>query len=250
MFKYLKKLYQKAKEGELHLVASSLAFSTVLSIIPFVAVCLAILQKLGGLESFYPKVESWILSNFSDTTGQEGIKLIKAAIGRMMSGKMGSIGALFLIITSTRLIADMDSGINRVLNIENQRGLVQRMFSYWLLILTFPFALAGYVALGTIKEFSGITKDLMPVAILVSMLFVLYKVVPAVRIKSKEAFWAAVGGTVMTIAVHNVFIWSSHKIFNYGKLYGGIAALPLILLWVLLVWYSVLLGAIMIGHKK
>lgn len=245
---YLRRLFRQIKDGELQLVASSLAFSTVLSFIPFVAVSLAILQKMGGMEVIYPKVERWILSNFSDTAGQEGIKLIKGALGRMMSGRMGYLGAFFLMVTSTRLIADMEIGINRVWNIENNRHLVKRMFFYWVLILTFPICLAGYVAFYSTKEYSDMSQqfgqEVLHAIFLGAILFFVYKFVPALKVKTISAIAGAFIGSMLTITVHKIFLWASHTVFNYSKLYGGIAALPLVLLWVLLIWYGVLFGAI------
>lgn len=254
MIKFIRRIHQQSKDGELHLVASALAYSTVLSLIPFMAVCLAILQKLGGLDAFYPKVELWVLSNFSETAGQEGIKLIKIALNRMISGKLGLLGAVFLVVTSTRLISDMDTGINRVWNIKHGRGLVQRMFFYWVLILAFPFGLASYVAVNSTKEYLSLSQQVghqfFQVLLLSSALFVVYKIVPAVKVKIRSALVGALVGGMVTILVHKSFLWLSIKVFNYGKFYGGIAALPMILLWVLLIWYGILLGAVVSASTK
>lgn len=251
---YLKRLFRQIKEGELQLVASSLAFSTVLSLIPFVAVSLAVLQKIGGMEVIYPNVERWILSNFSETAGQEGIKLIKGALGRMMSGRLGYLGAFFLLMTSTRLIADMEIGINRVWNINNDRHLAKRMFFYWLLILIFPICLAGYVAIYYTKEYSDLSQQVghgvFHATLLASILFFVYKFVPALKVRTSSALIGAGVGSILTITVHKGFLWASHTVFNYSKLYGGIAALPLVLLWVLLLWYCILFGAVVSASFK
>ena len=247
-FRFFKDLKEQIQDGELQMVAASLAFSTVLSLIPFLAVSLTILQRLGGLESLYPQVEKLILSNFSETAGGEGIKLIKAAIMRMQSAKIGFWGALILIMTSTRLVHDMEVGINRVWNIENKRSLAQRVFFYWLAIITFPLGLATLVAINSMRELSEISHqiptELVYLGVFFFVLAFVYKIVPQAFVRWRSAFASALVGALGLLGVHRTFLWFSHKVFNYGKLYGGLASIPLVLLWILLLWYAILFGAI------
>lgn len=234
------RIREQFKQSEVRLVASSLAFYTALSIIPFLAVALGIIQKIGGLDTLYPKVEQFLLSNFSDTAGIEGVKLIKGALKRMMSGKLGLLGAGFLIFTSTRLLQDMENSINRVWNIKNKRPLVKRVFVAWLVIFVFPFLLALYVAYNSVFKFSSGTHFML----LVAFLFALYKFAPAQKVSPKSAAIASFAGGVITACVHKFFTLVTMQTFAYGKLYGGIAAFPLILLWILAIWYAILVGAI------
>ncbi len=244
---FLKKLKLQVQDGELQMVAASLAFSTVLSLIPFLAVSLTILQKLGGLESLYPQVEKMIFSNFSETAGGEGIRLIKAAILRMQSAKIGFWGALILIMTSTRLIHDMEVGINRVWNIENKRSLAQRVFFYWLAIIVFPFGLATLVAINSMRQLSEISNQIPTELVYISVFFLVlmfvYKIVPQVFVRWRSAVASAMVGALGLMSVHRLFLWFSRKVFNYSKLYGGLASIPLVLLWILLLWYAILFGA-------
>ena len=94
---------------DLSLVASALAFSTVLSLIPFLAVTLAALNYFDGLETLTPKVEVFLLENFNSTAGSEGIQLLKKGIARIQSGRLGGIGAFVLILTATRMMDLADS---------------------------------------------------------------------------------------------------------------------------------------------
>jgi membrane protein len=244
---YLRHLRNQMQDGELQLVAGSLAYSTVLSLIPFLAVSLAILQHLGGLDGLYPQVEKMILSNFSQTAGAEGIKLIRAALSRMQFTKVGFAGALVLIFTSTRLIHDMEKGINRVWNIENRRSLAKRVFYYWLIIVSFPFVLATLVAVSSMRELTALSNQ-VPSSVFYGvffflLLFFVYKIVPQTKVPWSSALIAAAVGSVSLLAVHKTFLWSSNKVFNYGKLYGGLASIPLVLVWILLIWYAILFGA-------
>jgi membrane protein len=238
--KCLKRFRNQIIDGEIALVAGSLSFFTVLCIIPFLAVSLVIIQKIGGLESLYPKVEKLILAYFSSIIGTEDITLIKKSLKRMISGKVGGLGALFLVLTSTRLIYEMERGIHRVWNIKNERNLFQRITYYWLSILLFPFGLAIYTAILSTKEIHTFSFQIFSILF---FLMLVYKIVPNIFVPWRAAIWGAIVGTVSLLITNQIFLWFSKQAFNYGKLYGSLAAIPLFLLWVLLLWYAILMGA-------
>jgi membrane protein len=75
-------------------------------------------------------------------------------------------------------------------------------------------------------------------------LFAIYKIVPAAKVPVYSAFLGALLGTGILLVIHNGFLWLSHEVFNYGNLYGGIAAIPLLLVWILVIWYGLLVGAV------
>lgn len=247
LIEFYQRLRNQIKDGEVQLVASSLAYSTVLSLIPFIAVTLAILQRQGGLESLYPKVEKLILSNFSETAGSEGIKLIRAAISRLQSGRLGTLGAIVLVLTATRLVHEMEMGINRVWNLKIKRSLLQRLFFYWLFILVLPFGLATWVAVNTSREISELQAQLpteyWKLILLFFILSFVYKLVPNLKVRWVAALTGAAVGSTVVVLIHRLLIWSSHEVFNYGKFYGSLAAIPLLLIWVLLLWHGILIGA-------
>ena len=154
--KPLRRLWELFSSGELQLVAGSLAFSTVLSLIPFMAVSLAALQYVGGLEAIYPKVEQAALQYFEGPTGAEGVKVIQKVFRRIQGGKMGGWGAVALVLASIFLIHDMERGIQRIWNITDRRPVYQRIFLAWLALILFPAGLAVYVAVNSIKIFAAL----------------------------------------------------------------------------------------------
>ena len=234
------------RDGEVQLVAASLSYSTVLSIVPFLAVVLAALNSIGGMETLYPKVERMLLINFQDTLGSEGIRLLQSMIKRVLSGKFGTIGAGVLVLTSTRLIYDMERGLHRVWNIKNTRPLLQRLLVYWIFLLALPIVLALSVHLNQATPVLEI-KNLFPssgrsAAVFFVLIFLLNKMVPNIKVR----WFACLVGSLMTTTLLLALQWGfgklTHSVFQYSKLYGGIAAVPAFLIWVLLIWQIVLFG--------
>lgn len=240
--------------GELQLIAAALSFSTVLSLIPFLAVSLATLQYVNGLETLYPKVESMALQYFQGPTGAEGMKVVQKVFKRIYSGRMGSWGAIVLILASILLINDMEKAIHRIWNLPDRRPLIRRIFFYWIFLIFFPLCTAVFVALTSLKIFGDVTT-LVPISLIQTILlffalFFVYKIVPHTKVNSRSAAIGAVLASMGLIGLTKSFKWLSQSFFSWGKLYGSFAAIPALLIWILLIWYIVLLGAAMTASFK
>ncbi|MFZ4404765.1 MAG: YhjD/YihY/BrkB family envelope integrity protein [Pseudobdellovibrionaceae bacterium] len=241
-------LRQQMRDSEIRLVAYSLSFSTALALIPFIAVVLALFQSIGGLEAFYPKAEALFLQYFRETGGAAVPKVILRAVKSLNTGKLGISGAIFLFITSLRLLHDMEMGFHRVSNRQNTRPWYKRFFVYWLLVLVIPLVLAGYVVLSSLEQVQ-LVKRIVPAFITTTslifiILFLIYKFVPLEKIKNSIALWVSAGAAVSLYVAQKGFFWLSGQFFNYSKIYGSFAAIPLFLLWILTVWYIILGGAV------
>ena len=255
IWEVLKDTAQQMRDGELQLVAGSLSFSTALGLIPFIAVVLAIFQGIGGLEALYPKVEALLLSNLREAAGGNVAKFIRIFLKNINAGKLGTTGAVLLVLTSVRLMSDMEKGINRVWNIKVSRPLYARLVYQWMFILGIPVFLAVYVAFNSLGQFvyvrrlipAGVTNAL----ILVGSLFIIYKLVPALKVHAKAAFLSAVLAAATIYGVHKGFVYVTTKVFNYSSIYGSFAAIPLLFLWILSMWYVILMGvALCAGLQK
>lgn len=245
--KPLRRFWDLITSGEIQLVAGALSFSTLLSLIPFMAVSLATLQYVGGLETIYPKVESIVLQYFQGPTGAEGTRVIRRAFHRIHAGRMGGWGAVALVLASIFLINDMERGLHRIWNLTERRPLHKRIFLYWIFMVLFPAGLAIYVAVSSMKFFDGtgspLSLKIVNHAILFFALYFVYKVVPNTKVPMGPALTGAAVGTLGLHVLLSSFKWISHSFFAWGKLYGSFAALPGLLIWVLLTWYMVLIGA-------
>lgn len=240
----IKGIWKYISDGELQLIASSLAFTTVLSIVPFVAVSLAIINYIEGLEALYPKAQSLVLSFFGGPLGNEGVKILKTIFLRLQSGKIGPLGALALALTSVMLIREVESAFHRIFNILNRRPLYKRWFLYWVFVLSFPFILAATVAIGSLKPVIGVMPSSLFLYIVICLvLTLLFKVVPNTKVGILESFAGASCSTLGLWGLANTFKWMTNSVFNYSKFYGSLAAFPAALIWIQMIWFLILLGA-------
>lgn len=246
----MQRVFKSLKEHILHedlaLIAAALSFTTCLSLIPFLAVTLSALNYFNGLEELAPKVQAFLLENFTGTAGAQGVELLQKGIKRIQRGGLGTVGALVLILTATRMMFELERAFHRIWHIKNQRPFVKRLFFYWLFLLLFPFALALWVSLFTGK---GVGKEwalLLPFkagfVVTFLLLFMLQKWLPSTRVQFIPAFFGTLLSTVCLWTLEKTFKLLSAHVFSYGKVYGSLAAIPASLLWVFLVWIGILWG--------
>lgn len=246
LWSVIKDTIQQMRDGELQLVAASLAFSTAVALVPFIAVVLATFQSIGGLEALYPKVEALLLRNMREAAGGDVTKFIRIFLRNISAGKLGTTGALFLFITSIRLLHDMEVGINRVWNQPNTRPFYKRLIYQWSLILAIPVFLAIYVGFTSLEQFQFVHR-LIPAGasnslVLVGCLYLIYKLVPDVAVRSRAAFLSSLFASITLYGVHKAYSALAFSFFSYNKIYGSFAALPLLLFWILTIWYVILGG--------
>ncbi|WP_246845842.1 YihY/virulence factor BrkB family protein [Bdellovibrio sp. ZAP7] len=242
----IKDTVQQMRDGELALVASSLSFSTILGMVPFLAVVTATFQSIGGFEALYPKVEFFLLMNLREAAGSDLTKYLRIFLKNINAGKVGTTGAVFLFITSLRLLHDMEVGIHRVWNQKNTRPFYKRLIYQWVLILLIPVFLAIYVGFNTLDQFQVVRK-LLPTGfmngmVLVGSLFLIYKLVPDLPVHWRSAFVSSLLGAAGMFGVHKGFSYLTLGVFNYNKIYGSFAAIPILTLWILSLWYVILGG--------
>lgn len=246
LWSVLKDTLQQMRDGELALVAASLSFSTAIALVPFIAVVLATFQSIGGLEAFYPKVEALLLRNMREAAGSDVTKFIRIFLKNISAGKLGTTGAIFLFLTSIRLLHDMEVGIHRVWNQRNTRPFYKRLIYQWGLILAIPVFLAVYVGFTSLEQFQFVHRVIPAVAsntlVLVGTLFLIYKLVPDLQVRTKAAFVSSLIAALTLYGVHKSYALLAIKFFAYNKIYGSFAALPILLLWILTIWYVILGG--------
>ena len=243
--------------GELNLRAMSLVYTTLLSIVPLLAVSFSVLKGFGVHNQVEP-----LLLNFLQPLGSRGVELSDNIIGfveNVKVGVLGSLGLLFLLYTVVSLIQKVESSFNYVWQVGRLRGLAQRFSSYLSVILIGPvlvFAALGLTAtamsnslvqqLMTVEPLGYVllaTSKLVPYLLIIAAFSFLYMFIPNTRVKLGPAL---VGGLVAGVLWQSsgwafaAFIASSSK---YAAIYSGFAIMILLLIWLYLNWLILLLGA-------
>lgn len=243
---FVKDLIDITKRTRLLMTASSLAYTTILSILPLLAVSFAIFQAFGGMQKMYAIIEPLILSNLAEGTSDEVTAKLQSFISNIHTTTVGVGGLIALILTSISMLSSAEKAINAVWEAPIRTSWFYRIASYWLFITMGPIALSVGVGVATSNNLP--LMNLLPGGFGVFMLswlffFAVYHWVPHTKVNWKcsliagaivAAFWdlARVGYQVYTA-----------KVVSYNKVYGSLGAVPIILFWIYICWIMVLMGA-------
>ena len=250
-------LIRQLVKGQLNLRAMSLVYTTLLSIVPLLAVSFSVLKGFGVHNQIEP-----LLMNFLEPLGARGKEISDNIIGfveNVRVGVLGSLGLLFLLYAVVSLVQKVESSFNYVWHVERLRGFAQRFSSYMSVILIGPllvFTALGVTAtamsnslvqqLMSVEPFGDLIVSfgkLVPYLLVIAAFIFLYMFIPNTRVRFLPA---VVGGVVAGILWQSsgwafaAFIASSS---NYAAIYSSFAILILLLIWLYLNWLILLLGA-------
>lgn len=244
ILKFLGRLYEEM--NDIRFAASSLAFSTLLSIIPFMVIVLAVFQYVGGLDELYPKMEGVLLNYMKEATGPTVTRFISRSLQTIKPATLGISGGLLLMFASLGLIRNMDLAFNKIWKVKINKPVYKRMWLHWMLLLAAPLTLAIFTGLKSTSFFSQVPQNLdhqfLFLFCICLLLFALYKIMPDVKVKTVPALLSASLAGILLALVQSSFLWFSVKVFKNNAIYGSLASFPIFLLWLLTVWYVVLTG--------
>lgn len=242
--KFLLNLYEQL--AEIRFAAASLAFSTLLSLIPFLIIVLAVLQSIGGLEKFYPQIETLMISYLKEATGSTVSMYIKNSLIQFKPRTLGVTGGVLLVLTSLGLIRNIDFAFHRIWKIKITAPLYTRIWLYWIILVMVPFILALYAGLKSVNYINGVSQTVEQ-QFLFSLgsaffLYLIYSVIPQAKVNFVSAAAPALLASACLAIVQKSFLWASLKVFKQNKIYGSLASFPIFLVWLLVIWYVVLSG--------
>ena len=244
-------------ENLVNLEAMALAFKTLLSLAPLLAVIFSILKGFGVHNRMEPA-----LAEALAPLGEKGKEVTAYLIGfvdKMSAGALGSIGLVTLFITVLSLMGTIEQAFNRIWHVKSQRKLTRRFSDYLSVILVGPVLVVAALTITATLQSNAFVQKMISLepfgtVILTFLKFVpyftlwgaftfLYFLVPNTRVKLTSAL---VGGLVAAVLWQTVgwgftvFVASSTR---YYAIYSSFALLLLFLLWLHVGWVIVLLGA-------
>jgi membrane protein len=237
--------YRQFRVSDVQILAGNLAFVTVISLVPLLAVSLSVFSAYGGFDSLLKKIEPFILQNLVEASGAELSKAIRRSVHRVHSGALGAAGVVGLFLASTKLFNDMETAVQRVWRIRTRRPIALRLLLYWLimflgpLVLAFTLGVLGSRDLGLVQI---LPQSALAVALAFLTLVVIYKFVPARIVSWQAAFTGAVFASTGIALAQAFYAEITRNVLRYNKIYGSLASFPIFLIWLLVLWWIFLVG--------
>lgn len=260
-------MIRQLSTGDLNLRAMSLVFTTLLSLVPLIAVAFSVLKAFGVHNQIEP-----VLSNFMMPLGERGQEMTANIIGfveNVKVGVLGSIGLGMLFYTIIALVQKIESAFNYVWRVKQPRSLARRFTDYLSVVMIGPvlvFSALGLAAtvmnyevvqtLQSIEPFGTlllIFSKLLPYFMIVLAFTFLYTFIPNTRVKLGPALGGAMVAGALWIGLGTLFATFVASSSNYTAIYSSFAILFFFMIWLYLGWYILLTGsqvAFYLQHPK
>jgi len=250
-------LVRDVAEGQLTLRAMSLVYTTLLSMVPLLAVSFSVLKGFGVHNQLEP-----LLLNFLAPMGERGVEITEKVIGfvsNVKAGVLGSLGLILLFYTVVSLMQKIERAFNYAWRVSDARSIAQRFSDYLSVIVIGPvlvFSAVGITASAQSNSvvealrtlpFAGELFDaigrLVPYLLIVVAFTVIYIFVPNTRVKLRSAL---LGGAIAGVLWETTgwafaaFVVNSAK---YTAIYSAFASLILFMIWLYVGWLILLVGS-------
>lgn len=254
--RYAFALVRDLLEGQLSMRAMSLVYTTLLSLVPFLALGFSVLKALGVHNTLEP-----VLLEFLRPLGAQATEVSQNLIGfveKIQVGVLGSLGVALLFYTAISLIQKVENSFNHIWRIERPRPFAQRVGEYLGVLMVGPvvvFSALGMTAsvlnsglvtqIKDIEPFGfllyGVTR-LIPYAMIVGMFTFLYAYVPNTRVGLRPAAVGGVAAGVLWQTASFAFASFVASATNYNAIYSSFAIVIFLLIWLYVGWLILLTG--------
>lgn len=224
--------------------AAALAYQTVLSIVPLLAVAVSV-TTLFQLVEYQEHLEKFAEGNLMpDAAGAVGQYVIDAA-NSVRVKTLGIFGGATLLLLSVTLLFSVERTTNEIFRCANLRPIWARlaMASVLLAVAPLAFGLSLYYT-GKLVVFPHFFSTVKPLVFSVATLLLAYWLIPRRPISFRYALISAVVAGVLLEALKIGFaFYVKYLGVTLSYLYGTFAILPLAMIWIYLMWLIYLFGA-------
>jgi membrane protein len=245
--------------------AAALSYTTLLALVPLLAVVLSISKNFLHETSanLVPKLMNKTLElvapqldSVSPDAQRETVERIQSFIDNINAGALGTVGTLFLVFVGVRLLMTIEQTFNDIWGIEQGRSIWRKIVYYWTTITLGPLLLffAGYLTgrtevLAVVGRFAALPElqkaalQVAPYLVLWVAFGLMYALMPNTHVRPRAAVMGGIfAGTFWQLNSWLSTLYMSRAI-TYSKIYGTLGIIPILLVGLYFSWLIVLLGA-------
>lgn len=234
--------------------ASALTYTTVLSIVPFLAVAFSISKGMGLQNSEGLRT---LLLNMSAGNDQT-VDHILTYVNNTNVKKLGSIGMATLLLTVGSVMGTIEKAFNSIWGVAEGRTMWRKFTDFFSVALICPILYGIAFSVSVSMKSDSLVKTLLsysafsyayltilkflPVLMITLMLLFIYVFIPNTKVRIRSGLVGALISAVLWKVMENIYVTYQVGAAKYNAIYGGFAQVPLFLIWVYISWVIVLLG--------
>ena len=235
--------------------AAALTYSSLLAIVPILAVVFAIARGFG----YNKYIEIWFRSALSTQpqVAEMIIGFVNSYLIHTRSGIFLGVGLLFMLYTVLMLVSNIEDTFNEIWQVKKSRSVFRTFTDYLAMFFVFPILIVlssgisiflatmadhvpDFLMLGSAVR---LLIDLIPYVLMSALFIALYVFMPNTKVNLKHVIVPGVLAGIAMQALQFVYIHSQLFLSGYNAIYGSFAALPLFMLWMQISWTICLFGA-------
>lgn len=242
-------------KNKLGIRASALTYSILFAIVPLIALISAIAKGFG--------IETIIETALQDTFAAQAnliptiMEFVRKYLDSMSGGLFIGIGLGILVYSVYNLFAQIETALNSIWQVQKSRSVLKQFTLYFSGLLIFPILMAISSGLSiyvnTILKESFLFQIFTPIMKFIistipyltsGLLFTLiYLIVPNTKVRFLNALIAGMITGIVFQAFQGLYVSGQINLTRYNAIYGGFAAIPLLLIWLNISCLIFLIGA-------
>jgi len=242
------------KNQMIFLRASALVYTTMLAIVPLLALAFSVLKGFG----FHGRIENMLI-RFLTAEQQEVTNRIVEYISNTNFKALGAFGLGLLIYTVVKMMNTVESTFNNLWGITRARSVMRKISDYISVLVISPLLLVVSLALiaslssNTIvaklstyaffQHFFVLFETVIPLVGVWIAFTAIYIFMPNTRVKFLPALAAGIFSGTLWASAFQVYTQLNIGVARYNAIYGTLAALPIFLIWLYISWLILLIGA-------
>ncbi len=229
--------------------AASLSYTSLLSMVPLLAVVFGVATAFPVFQEWSDKLQAFVFENFVPASGEQVQEYVEGFLASV--SQLTLPGMLVLILTALLLMVRIERAFNLIWRVPTARSVRNRVIMYWAVLTLGPLALGAAIALSAQPVFASVPMgadddSIMRVLGIFSLPWgaftLMFLLVPNRSVPVTHALVGAFVSALLFGFARKAFVmFVANASFNV--IYGTLAAIPIFLFWLYLVWIVILLGA-------
>ncbi|MFQ1022174.1 virulence factor BrkB family protein [Avibacterium paragallinarum] len=242
-------------QNKLNQAAGYLTYSTMLALVPLIMVVFSIFSAFPVFNEVTGELKQFIFDNFAPNASNMVGEYIDQIVDN--SKQMSAVGIVSLIAVALMLINTIDRTLNSIWQDSSIRPTLFSFAIYWLILTLGPIIIATSIGISSyvtalardfLQSDMGLPFGLKLLSFIPFMLTwfiftLIYSVVPNKKVSIKHSAAGALVAAIFFTLGKQAFTWYITNFPSYQLIYGAMATLPIMLLWIQLSWIAILLGA-------
>jgi len=250
---FIRHLLHRIEQDRMTMVAGYLAYVTLLSLIPLMAVVFAVMSGFPMFAELKLTLENFVFQHFVPTATdvvQQHVRTFLDNISRMTAVGVGS-----LMVVALMQISAVDQTLNDIWRVHKKRRWRVALPIYWMILTLGPILIGASLAItsylvslsmadnSTLGTIGNRLLKLVPYLFSGVGFLLLYLVVPNCGVRFRHALAGATLAAVLFELGKVGFALYITQFPSYQAIYGALAAIPILFVWIYLCWLIVLVGA-------